>query len=601
MNLAEFFAINSGPIAKVHIEFAFDGDRPLPTTILGTNGRGKTSILSIITDAVFEGAAQHYQDVLPSQSMGRSWFRLVGSKTVKAGTDGGFSILRFRDDGNDHFFSEKGGSFVPDAARNQLPASLHSGVNWVDDAKPHKQFSLPEPRSEEIFGKGVYAYFPSSRAELPYWLNRESIQLDEFNTQLKIAGRLSKPIFVEDGLEKFAQWLLSVLLETRRDIALIPDQNGHSKSFIVEPSPFHDGAPLWSAANHLLRVILRNDTAHFGWFGRHNAQKIGVAFGNGHQVAGLDGLSAGQASLLLMFGTLLRYSDQLESFNGFDSIRGICVVDEVDSHLHIDLQTNVLPELIALFPNMQFITSSHSPLFALAMEKRFGAQGMRLFDLDTGAYTSADAFTEFAAAFDAIAATEQFENRVLACAQAGVKPLVLLEGETDPRYIARAAAALEKLDVLERVDLQWIGEKQAGNATNTGKSALNHACNTLRSNPNLTSRPVLLLYDCDTGKSAEDFGNLYVRAIPKNADAKIANDGIENLLPDHVFSSDMYDRQENAKSYGGSVIITELNKVRLCDSLCAAETSAEIFRNFSVVFEIIENVFPPDKTPASLQ
>jgi hypothetical protein len=111
----------------------------------------------------------------------------------------------------------------------------------------------------------------------------------------------------------------------------------------------------------------------------------------------------------------------------------------------------------------------------------------------------------------------------------------------------------------------------------------------------------LLLYDCDTGKSAEDFGNLYVRAIPKNADAKIANDGIENLLPDHVFSSDMYDRQENAKSYGGSVIITELNKVRLCDSLCAAETSAEIFRNFSVVFEIIENVFPPDKTPASLQ
>lgn len=601
MHLAEFVAVNSGPIAKVHIEFAFDSDRPLPTTILGTNGRGKTSILSIITDAVFEGAAQHYQDVLPSQGMGRSWFRLVGSKTVKAGTGGGFSILRFRDDGNDHFFSEKGGSFDPDAARNQLPASLHPGVNWADDVKSHKQFSLPEPRSEEIFGKGVYAYFPSSRAELPYWLNRESIQLDEFDTQLKIGGRLSKPIFVEDGLEKFAQWLLSVLMETRRDIQLLPIKNGQLLPLGIQPPAVQDGQPLWAAANQLLQKIVRRDNAHFGWFGRRNPQKIGIVFGDGQEVAGLDGLSAGQASLLLMFGTLLRYADQSASFTGFDSIEGICVVDEVDSHLHIELQTKVLPELIAMFPNVQFIMSSHSPLFALAMEKRFGAQGMRLFDLDTGAYTSAGAFTEFAAAFEAIAATEHFENSVLARAQAGGKPLVLLEGETDPRYIARAAEALEKLDVLERVDLQWIGEKQAGNATNTGKSALNHACNTLRSNPNLTSRPVLLLYDCDTGKPAEDFGNLYVRAIPKNDYATIANDGIENLLPDHVFSKDMYDTLENAKSYGGSVTITELNKVRLCESLCAAETSAEIFGNFSVVFEIIESVFPLDEAPASLQ
>jgi hypothetical protein len=253
-----------------------------------------------------------------------------------------------------------------------------------------------------------------------------------------------------------------------------------------------------------------------------------------------------------------------------------------------------------MFPNVQFIMSSHSPLFALAMEKRFGVQGMRLFDLDTGAYTSAGAFTEFTAAFDAIAATEQFENSVLVRAQAGGKPLVLLEGETDPRYIARAAEALEKLDVLERVDLQWIGEKQAGNATNTGKSALNHACNMLRSNPNLTNRPVLLLYDCETGKPAEDFGNLYVRAIPKNDDAKIAHDGIENLLPDHVFSKDMYDTQKNAKPYGGSATIKELNKVRLCDSLCAPETTAEIFSNFLVVFEIINKLFLPDEAPESI-
>lgn len=592
MYIADFVAINSGPIAKVHVEFAFEGDRPLATTILGTNGRGKTSILSIITDAIFEGAAQHYQDILPNSGLSRNWFRLVGSKTVKAGTNGGFSVLRFRDDGNEHFYTEKGGSFVPEAARNEIPDSLHQGVNWPDDAKSFKQFALPDARSEQIFGEGVYVYFPSSRSELPYWLNRESIQVDEFDTQLKLGGRLSKPIFVEDGLEKFAQWLLSVLLETRRDIQLIPAQNGHFLPLGLQPPPVQDGAPLWSAANHLLRVILRNDKARFGWFGRRNAQKIGVVFDDGHEVAGLDGLSAGQASLLLMFGTLLRYSDQSASFNGFDSVKGICVVDEIDSHLHVELQTKVLPELIALFPNMQFILSSHSPLFALAMEKRFGAQGMRLFDLDTGAYTSADAFTEFAAAFEAIAETEKFENSVLARVQAQGKPLVLLEGETDPRYIIKAAEVLGENALLEALDLQWVGEKRGGNASNTGKSALNHASNTIRSNPNLTNRPILLLYDCDTGKPPEDFGNLHIRSIPKKDNRAIANDGIENLLPDDVFSDDVYDVSQKDESYGGSTTIKRLNKTRLCDKLCNGKQQTEIFQDFDVVFDILKNVFP---------
>lgn len=592
MHLSEFVAVNSGPITKLHIEFAFEGDRPLPTTLLGTNGRGKTSILSIITDAIFEGAAQHFQDVLPSNGSSRSWFRFVGSKTTKSGAAGGFSVLRFLDEGTNVFYSEKGGNVPGEAARNELPQSLHPAVNWPDDAKSHKMFQLPDGRSEAIFGQGVYVYFPASRAELPYWLNRESEVVDRFDVSLKIGGRLSKPIFVENGLEAFAQWLMSVLVEMRRDVLSVPMNNGQAMQLAIQPEPERDGVPLWQAANQLLRGILRSDSAQFGWAGRRNPQKIGIAFGDGRSIAGLDGLSAGQASLLLIFGTLLRYADLSAPFPGFDSIRGICVVDEIDSHLHIDLQTKSLPELIAMFPNVQFIMSSHSPLFALAMEKRFGVHGMRHFDLDTGAYTSASAFSEFAAAFEAIAETEQFENNVLARAQAHGRPLILLEGETDQRYIQRAAEALGKTALLETVELQWVGEKRSGNATNTGSSALNHAFNTLRSNPNLTNRSVLLLYDCDTNKSAEDIGNLHVRAIPKNDGATIANDGIENLLPDSVFTDEMYDISTKDEAYGGKTELKRLNKMRLCETVCDAQTDVETFCGFEIVFEVIEGLFP---------
>ena len=513
MHLTEFVAVNSGPIARLHIEFAFDGARPLPTTILGTNGRGKTSILSIITDAIFEGAAQHFQDILPTRGNERSWFRLVGGPTVMAGTSGGFSILRFGDEGNDHYYSEKGGLYLTETARNELPQTLHAGVNWTDDTKSHKIFALPENRAEIIFGLGVYAYFPASRSEFPYWLNRESQVVDTFDAKLRIGGRLSKPIFVENGLQAFAQWLMSVLVEMRRDTQLLSLKDGLTLPLAQQPPPELDGVPLWNAANQLLRGIVRNDAARFAWFGRRSAQKIGIDFGDGRSVPGLEGLSAGQASLLLIFGTLLRYADQSATFTGFESVRGICVVDEIDSHLHIELQTKILPELIAMFPNVQFIMSSHSPLFALAMEKRFGVDGMRHFDLDTGAYTSASAFSEFSAAFEAIAQTEQFESALLAHTQTHGRPLILLEGETDPQYVLRAGKALGKEALLETIELQWIGEKRSGNATNTGKNALNHACNTLRSNPNLTNRPVLLLYDCDANKPAEDFRNLHVRTI----------------------------------------------------------------------------------------
>lgn len=592
MHLSEFVAINSGPIKKLHIEFAFEGTRPLPTTLLGTNGRGKTSILSIITDAIFEGAAQHFQDVLPSNGLQRTWFRLVGSKTIRSGAAGGFSVLRFTDNGTDIFYSEKGGTFLGEAARNELPQSLHPGVNWPDDAKSHKTFQLPEGRSEAIFGQGVYVYFPASRAELPYWLNRESQVVDGFDVSLKLNGRLSKPIFVENGLQAFAQWLMSVIVEMRRDVQWVPTDNGQLIPVAIQPRPESDGAPLWDAANQLLRGILKNDAAQFGWFGRHNPQKIGISFGDGRAVAGLDGLSAGQASLLLIFGTLLRYADLSARFSGFDNIEGICIVDEIDSHLHIEIQTKILPDLIAMFPNVQFIMSSHSPLFALAMEKRFGADGMRHFDLDADAYTSASAFSEFAAAFEAIAETELFENSVLTKAHASGRPLILLEGETDPLYIRRAADALGKDALLETVELQWVGEKRSGNATNTGSNALNHAFNTLRSNPDLTNRQVLLLYDCDTNKPPEDIGNLHVRAIPKNDRASIANDGIENLLPDSVFTDEMYDTTKKGEAYGGTTELKRINKMRLCETVCSAQTDVETFRGFEIVFEIIEGLFP---------
>ena len=80
--------------------------------------------------------------------------------------------------------------------------------------------------------------------------------------------------------------------------------------------------------------------------------------------------------MLAIFGTILRYADAAGL--GSDQVQGIVVIDELDAHMHIDLQTKAVPKLVAMFPRIQFIISSHSPFLALGMEKQFSDENLRI-------------------------------------------------------------------------------------------------------------------------------------------------------------------------------------------------------------------------------
>jgi len=42
-------------------------------------------------------------------------------------------------------------------------------------------------------------------------------------------------------------------------------------------------------------------------------------------------------------------------------LEGLVLIDEPEAHLHINLQKQILPKLIEIFPNIQFIVATHSP------------------------------------------------------------------------------------------------------------------------------------------------------------------------------------------------------------------------------------------------
>ena len=48
---------------------------------------------------------------------------------------------------------------------------------------------------------------------------------------------------------------------------------------------------------------------------------------------------------------------------------GVVLIDEIELHLHPSWQRKILPALIKTFPNIQFITATHSPQVLSSVEK----------------------------------------------------------------------------------------------------------------------------------------------------------------------------------------------------------------------------------------
>lgn len=83
-------------------------------------------------------------------------------------------------------------------------------------------------------------------------------------------------------------------------------------------------------------------------------------------------MSKGYAAVFDIIGDLIM---RMESQHRYD-LEGIVLIDEIETHLHVELQKKIVPILTKLFPNIQFIMTTHSP-FVLN-----SAQNAVIYDLE---------------------------------------------------------------------------------------------------------------------------------------------------------------------------------------------------------------------------
>lgn len=179
---------------------------------------------------------------------------------------------------------------------------------------------------------------------------------------------------------------------------------------------------------------------------------------------------------------------------------------------------------------------------------------------------------------------------VRATVESSKKPLILTEGETDEIYIKTALELLQEKKILEQIEIKWVGAPTGkGKNINAGDTGLTNTQKVLIANPEfINNQKVMLLYDSDTKKPDEDHENLIIRKIPKRENAKIRK-GIENLFPDHLFSSDFYTADTKISDYGEEHKIQKFQKMKFCRWVCEERKQVSDFENFKPVVNIIKN------------
>ena len=353
-------------------------------------------------------------------------------------------------------------------------------------------------------------------------------------------------------------------------------------------------------------------------------------------------LSSGELSLISIFGEIIHQADNNENNIPLEKIKGIVLIDEIEKHLHITLQKEVLSKLFALFPNLQFIVSSHSPFLNMGLATEL-SEKHKIIDLDHNGIsctaTNNEQYEEvYKMMIDENDRFAKLYEELNLTIKSLTRPLIITEGKTDIKHILKAK---EKLGITD-LDFDTIQEQQQPDGDSNLKKLLEQAAHI--DNKNI----IIGIFDRDkdgvvkdieqNGQHIKNYGNnVYAFCIPlpesrrKNGEEEISieffykDNEIHSTLKNgcKLFFGDEFsirtgrhtldknltlaNQSERGKhkiveNNGGQAVYNENedNLLAKKDDFANAilndeiEISAESWNNFNAVFEIIKQILRND-------
>lgn len=478
MYINEIYIENYGCIEKLTIKSEFnDLGHPKPIVLVGKNGSGKTLLLSNIVDSIIEFKRDKFsvlQEVIENK-----YYKLGSKSYIRSGENYSYTRVRYN--------NNKVSSYVDCMVKNyeyfkanEYNDAKHTNLELENlKLKENGFYKKANPAFENEFNTNIFLYFPVHRYYEPAWLNQK-IGLS-FEKEENFIEKSNKNIIKTNIIGEIESWILDVILDERLyelDVKNFPNlyfktQNSDGSDFYYEAGykVFFGYNGKNSTLRNLLNNILTNiytlkdnqiKQARIGISRKEGGRQISIILikndGSEIEVAPtFNHLSSGEALLLSVFGTLLREYDSLGyNANSLSEVEGIVVIDEIDLNLHIDYAKNVLPKLMSLFPNVQFIVTSHSPFFLLGMKETY-ENNYQLINLPNGENIIENDFSEIVTAYNIF--TKGFNdlkmnlNTLEQRIKEGTKPLIVTEGKTDWKHFKTALNHFQNCSDYKDIDV----------------------------------------------------------------------------------------------------------------------------------------------------
>jgi predicted ATP-binding protein involved in virulence len=174
-----------------------------------------------------------------------------------------------------------------------------------------------------------------------------------------------------EGLNK---QLVKYLIYLRADASFLRDEGKIEEAHQIEE---------WLASfEQLLKKIFNDDGLKLE-FDRSTANYTYNILQTGREKADFNTLSDGYSAILSIVSELILRMQQAPKPLRTYEMQGIVLIDEIETHLHLELQKQIFSFLTTVFPKIQFIVTTHSPFVISSVENAV------VYDLETHICTDA--------------------------------------------------------------------------------------------------------------------------------------------------------------------------------------------------------------------
>ncbi len=459
MYVETIFCENMGPIERAVIKAGFTSEgNPKPIVLVGKNGSGKSIMLSNVVDALHELGGQVFSNVTKKEGLMHTFFKYTSRNHIRLGSSELIGYVKLSSSANEdlEYLYLQSHANTNNTRRSFEEAGLPPPRLHVNTANEKKTTSN-EKTIESEFNSSVLVYFPSFRYAIPEWMvGVYALQRENNPYPRQYSGELNRPIVVDNARLATPSWIEDVVIDSRSDLLFSGDS-------IYLDSNINDKKLLRVAKSNVEKVlseILEQEVILRLGYRSERERRLAICKKKAKNEVlspSFDALSTGQTILADLFVTVLRYADAININKSIhlENIEGVVIVDEIDAHLHTDLQYRVLPKVMKLFPKVQFIVTAHAPLFVLGMEKEYGADGFDLYEMPDCERISAETYQEFKKAFDWLQESKTAQEKQRKITEEAIRVvqsqlpssvndemLVITEGCTDWKHMEHAWGVL---------------------------------------------------------------------------------------------------------------------------------------------------------------